>query len=395
MQKPSKAEHWIADALDARRSEHLFREARTCAQVGGIYERDGQVIYNFCSNDYLDLARSSTGKQAISEWTDTYGQGATASRLVCGNLPYHDETETRLANFKAYPSALLFGSGYLANIGVITALVEKGDAVFADRLSHACILDGMRLSGARLGRFHHNNVDHLDRQLKRSTDARRKLVITESLFSMDGDLAPLEDLAEVCERHEAMLLVDEAHATGVLGPQGRGLISKLGLQDKVTISMGTMSKALGSYGGFVCCSPLMRDYLVNHARPFIYSTALPPTVLAPVISALDFLESNTEAPSLLMAKSNALRERLEHAGINTGESESPIIPLMTGDEAIALAIDARLQEQHILCAAIRPPTVPAGTSRLRLTLTLAHDDHAIDYVAERVITAFREAGCIA
>jgi 8-amino-7-oxononanoate synthase len=387
-------EQWITGQLDERKQTRLFREAICRGDVGGAARDPGATGLNFCSNDYLDLARNAECTAASQKFTDRYGHGATASRLVCGTLPYHQQLESRLTAFKGYPASLLFGSGYLANLGVITALVEKGDAVFADRLVHASMIDGMRLSGARIFRFRHNDAVHLDELLQKNGGYRRRLVITESVFSMDGDLAPLPALADTCEKHGAMFMVDEAHAVGVFGPQGRGLVSEYGLQERVNISLGTLSKALGSYGGFVCCSDEMRSYLCNHARPFIYSTALPGTVVGPAIAALDILERDAGEPQRILERATLLRKRLEEAGIDCGNSESPIIPLMVGEAETANRIAKELEAVDILCISIRPPTVPIGTSRLRMTVTLAHSNAHIERAATAVIDAFQKAGLV-
>ena len=387
-------EHWIHENLKQRKAAHQFRHAQCLQEAGAVIDSENGPLVNFCSNDYLNLSRSAAGLEAAIDWGERFGHGATASRLVCGSLPCHQDLESDLAAFKGYPAARLFGSGYLANLGIITALAGKGDAIFVDRLSHASVLDGARLSGARLFRFRHNDAQHLNTMLSDNPSFQKRLVVTEALFSMDGDLAPLPALAEVCNAHQALFMVDEAHSTGVFGAQGRGLVSHYGLQDTVNISMGTLSKALGSYGGFACCSVAMQDYLTNYARPFIYSTALPPTVIGPVHQALRFLQSTPDAGRKLLERSARLRKKLQTHGIDTGNSESPIIPLMVGDEKLAIRISESLREKGILAVAIRPPTVPNGTSRIRLTVTLGHEESLIDQVADQIAETFSAHGAL-
>lgn len=378
---------WIEKGLEELRALGMERALRQFESVGGRLREGTGAGLNFSSNDYLGLAHSSTLAAAGGAALKSYGAGAASSRLVCGTLPCHTELERRLAALKGYPAALLFGSGYLANLGVIPALAGRNDVIFADRLAHASLIDGAILSRAELKRFRHNDANHLAELLENEDRTRRRLVITESVFSMDGDLAPLEKIAAVCERGQALLLVDEAHATGIFGPNGAGRVRELGLEGRVDISMGTMSKALGAYGGFVACSLPMRDWLINRARSFIYSTALPPAVAGAAAGALDVLASSPGLGRDLLARAGAFRLRLSAAGFNTGGSASQIIPLIVGKNAKAIALAERLRTSGIIAVAIRPPTVPEGTARIRLSVTLDHSPRDLENAADKIIDA--------
>jgi 8-amino-7-oxononanoate synthase len=387
-------EEWITSQLAELRAQGLERRTRVLPAVGGKLPHAEGEILNFASNDYLALARHSHVLASAARALADYGAGATSARLLAGTLPCHDELEQRLAVSKGYPAALLFGSGYLANAGVIPALVGREDAVFADRLVHASIVDGIALSRAKLQRFRHNDPTHLAELLRRHTGRGRCLVITESVFSMDGDLAPLVELVQLAEQYGAMLLVDEAHAIGVFGPNGNGCIRACQLEARVNISMGTLSKALGSSGGYVACSAEMRALLVNKARTFIFTTSAPPAVIGAALGALDVLQAAPELGATLLAQSAFFRARLQAAGLDTGPSASQIVPVLVGDAKRTLELARRLAEHNILAAAIRPPTVPAGTARLRLSVTSAHTREDLARAADIIATCAREAGVL-
>ncbi len=357
-------EHWIEGELEELRQGHRFR--RAAAPPSGLL--------NFSSNDYLALARHPAVIAAAERALHAAGAGATASRLVSGTTAWHEALETRLARLKGYPAALLFGSGYLANLGILGALVGRDDQVLADRLVHASLMDAAVLSRAELLRFRHNDAQHLDELLQKNSGGRRRLVVTESLFSMDGDLAPLPELAAVAERHGALLLVDEAHATGVFGSGGSGLVRAHGLESAVNLSMGTVSKALGGYGGFVACSEALRALLVNRARAFIYTTAPPPAAVGAALGALELLEQNPGWGAELLRRAAVFRAALCAAGLDVMQSASQIIPIQVGANARALELAEKLRAAGLLVIAIRPPTVPEGTARLRLSVTLAHSE---------------------
>ena len=381
-------ETWISERLSDLSKSHLNRRLKAYPEAGGKIRIGDRTYLNFSSNDYLNLARHPDVVAKAVEATRAAGCGATASRLVTGTLAWHDELEQRLARHKGYPCALLFGSGFLANVGTIPALVGKNDHVFADKLVHASIVDAIMLSRAKLYRFRHNDVEHLEQLLrKKSTTSGRKLMVTESVFSMDGDLAPLQDIAHVAQGHGAMVMVDEAHATGVFGPKGSGLVREWGLESSVNIALGTLSKAFGGYGGFVACSKPVRAFLINHARSFIYSTALPPPVVAAALGALQVIEGSSDIGAQLLNNAAAFRDRLQEAGLNTGNSASQIIPVMVGENSKALAISQKLREQGIIGVAIRPPSVPQGTARIRLSVSLAHSREDLEHAADITIAA--------
>ena len=378
---------WIEAGLKELREQGLERTLRKFEDVGGKFHDNAGKSLNFSSNDYLGFARNEKIIAAGIAAFRSYGASAASSRLISGTLPCHSELEEHLAKFKGYPAALAFGSGYLTNLGIISALVGREDAVIADRLAHAILIDGAIMSRANLKRFQHNDPDHLAKSLEDEKDAKHRLVVTESVFSMDGDLAPLKEIAAVCAEHNAMLLVDEAHATGIFGTSGTGRVRELQLENKVDISMGTLSKALGSYGGFAACSASMRDWFVNRARSFIYSTALPPASARAAEEALSILESQQTLGQELLKRADIFRRRLQEAGFNTGKSASQIIPLIVGKNIKSLRLAERLRDKRILAVAIRPPTVPEGTARIRLSVTLDHSQADLEQAADQIIDA--------
>ncbi|MCK5802776.1 MAG: 8-amino-7-oxononanoate synthase [Lentisphaeria bacterium] len=389
-----RCESWIESELCELRTRHLKRELRTVPDAGGRIVQDECALLNFSSNDYLDFANRPSVRDAAAAALAAHGCGAGSSRLVTGTLPIHEQLERVIARHKGYPDALVFGSGFLANVGVIPALVGRDDTVFADKLVHASILDGVALSRARLVRFRHNDPSHLAQRLKNADSAGRRLVVIESVYSMDGDLAPLPELAALAEAHGAMLMVDEAHSTGVFGACGAGLVHQHGLQECVNISMGTLSKALGNYGGFIACSAAMKSWLVNRARAFIYTTAPPPAVMGGCLGAFEALEHEPDLGRTLLDRAERFRSQLHELGFDTGASESQIIPIMVGDSERALALSRRLREAGILAIAIRPPTVPEGTARLRLSVTLAHTAEDLDRTAQTLAEAARQEGVL-
>lgn len=383
-----KNECWIADVLRQLSGQDL--ERRLPPDMPPAPRR---ATVDFSSNDYLGLRKNPDVIRNAVVYLQRFGTGAGASRLLSGSLACHRQLEELLARFKAYPSSLVFGSGYLANCGVIPALVGRGDLVVADRLVHASLVDSSLLSGARLLRFRHNDPEHLDALLNKS-GARRKLVVTESVFSMDGDVAPLKEVALVAMRHGAMVFVDEAHATGIFGPEGSGLVRAQSICDSVNISMGTLSKALASYGGFVCCSSQMKDFLVNRARTFIYSTAPPPSAVGAAIAALEWLKHNPDAGALLLRRASLFRRRLASAGLNVGAGQSQIVPLIVGENQKALELAARLRDHGLVASAIRPPTVPPGTARIRFSITLEMSAATLEECADIVIKASQDIGLV-
>ncbi|NLB60175.1 MAG: 8-amino-7-oxononanoate synthase, partial [Lentisphaerae bacterium] len=336
-------EAWCAAELQRLRAQGLERQLREYPGVGGKIRLPARSLLNFSSNDYLGLARHPEVLAAASAALERWGAGSGASRLLAGHLECHAALEQQLAVYKGYPAALVFGSGYLANLGIISALLQRQDWIVVDRLAHASILDAAVMSRAVLRRFQHNDAMHLDTVLAGKPAAAKGLVVTEAVFSMDGDLAPLADLAAVAGRHGAMLLVDEAHATGIFGAQGAGLVRAAGLEDAVPLAMGTLSKALGGYGGFVACSEPLRHFLINKARSFIYSTSLPPPVIGAALGALQHLTTHPDLGALLLARAAVFRTKLRQAGLDTGASASQIIPLLVGDNQKTLQWSQRLR----------------------------------------------------
>lgn len=377
----ASTEKWIGESLADLGKIHQRRTLATFSRAGGKIDADGQTLLNFASNDYLDLLNHPRLKAAAAEAARTFGAGSGASRLVSGSLEIHERLEAEMARHKGYPAALLFGSGYMTNTGVVPALCGRNDVVLADRLAHASLIDAVRLSGAKLIRFRHNDAADLAHRLETAPGKGRRLVITESVFSMDGDLAPLPDMALVAEQHGAMLLVDEAHATGIWGTAGRGLVAEHHLQEQVNVSMSTFSKALGSYGGIATCSIQMRDWLINTARSFIYTTAPPPASCGAALAALELLAAEPNLGTALLERANSFRSHLHERGFDTGPSKSQIVPVIVGDNEATMSLATRLRENNIMVAAIRPPTVPAGTSRLRFSITLAHREEDLLHAA--------------
>ncbi len=360
---------------------------------GGRVRVAGRVLLNLSSNDYLGLSQDPRLIAAAREAAARWGVGAGASRLVVGHLALHEEVEAGLAAFKGTEAAVIFSTGYMTNLGVISALVGPGDTVFCDRLNHASIYDGIKLAGATLARFPHRDMNRLEDLLKEASPGK-KLIITDSVFSVDGDLAPLPDLVELKERHGAALMLDEAHATGVLGPKGAGLAEALGLSERVEVHMGTFSKALGSLGGFVAGDWRLIEYLHNRARSFIYSTAMPPPVLGAIAAALELVASEPERRAYLLEEAGKFRQGLTEAGFDILGSETQIVPVLAGDNARTLSVAARLREEGLMAVALRPPTVPPGRARVRFSLSAAHSREDLAAAREAILGVGREMGLI-
>ncbi len=360
---------------------------------GGRVRVAGRVLLNLSSNDYLGLSQDPRLIAAAREAAARWGVGAGASRLVVGHLALHEEVEAGLAAFKGTEAAVIFSTGYMTNLGVISALVGPGDTVFCDRLNHASIYDGIKLAGATLARFPHRDMNRLEDLLKEASPGK-KLIITDSVFSVDGDLAPLPELVELKERHGAALMLDEAHATGVLGPKGAGLAEALGLSERVEVHMGTFSKALGSLGGFVAGDWRLIEYLHNRARSFIYSTAMPPPVLGAIAAALELVASEPERRAYLLEEAGKFRQGLTEAGFDILGSETQIVPVLAGDNARTLSVAARLREEGLMAVALRPPTVPPGRARVRFSLSAAHSREDLAAAREAILGVGREMGLI-
>ena len=369
---------WINPELDKLKQQGLerFRSKRE-GMTSPVIEIEGRKLVHFGSNDYLGLAADPRVLQAVVAAVTDAGWGSGASPLVSGYCGQHAELERRLAAFEGTEAALVFSSGFAANSGTIAALVGPGDVVFTDRKNHASLLDGCRLSRADVRAYPHRDWGGLARLLERRRDCRRRLIVTDSLFSMDGDLSPLAELADLADRYEAMLMIDEAHATGVFGPGGRGVAEHHGVEDRVPIRVGTLSKALGGQGGFVAGSRALVEWLINRARPYIYSTACPAATAAAAVAALDIVQCEPERRRSLLERAADLRASLAEQGWDTGGSQSQIIPIAVGDPRRAVELANALRQKGFFVPAIRPPTVPEGEACLRISLTFAHTPEMI------------------
>jgi len=370
----------------------MLRTLRTVtSEQGPVVSIEGRSCLLFSSNNYLGIANHPALKSASMEAIEKFGLGAGASRLISGNHFLFEELERRLAQFKQTEAALLFNSGYLANLSALPALLKRGDMVLADRLCHASLIDGCRLSGARLRLFHHHDIDQLEGLLRRRPAGGGLLIVTDGVFSMEGDLAPLNDLVGLAERYEAYIYLDDAHATGVLGASGRGSLDHfaIGSHPRI-IQMGTFSKALGSLGGYIAGARALIDYLTQRARGFIYTTALPPGIVAANLAALELVEQGPDRRARLSDLRDRVQTRLRELGFDTLGSRSPILPVLLGDPKSAILFSARLYDEGIFIPAIRPPTVPRGTSRLRISLMATHTDEQIAFLLSKIESISKE-----
>lgn len=376
---------WLDDALADLDRRDLRRTllTRESPQRGDRIEIDGRSLANFGSNDYLGLAGDERLRLAVTQAVQKRGWGSGASPLVTGRGSLHAELERELARFEGTQAALLFSTGFAANVGAITSLVGPEDAIFSDAKNHASIIDGSRLSGAQVQVYKHCDIDDLRQSLAVSRH-RRKLVITDSLFSMDGDLAPLPQIAELAREHSAMLLVDEAHASGVFGREGRGVCEQLAVEDGVHIRVGTLSKGLGSIGGFVAGSRALIDWLANRARPYVFSTAMPEAMAAAGLSSLRIVQEEPFRRQELLARARELREQLTSAGLNIGRADSQIIPVILGSPGRTVQVAGELRRAGYFVPGIRPPSVPAGESLLRISLSWLHQPAQLESLAAAI-----------
>jgi 8-amino-7-oxononanoate synthase len=378
----------LAAELAARKAAELYRHRRTIdSPQGPLLHSGGRELLSFCSNDYLGLANHPAVIAALKKGADEYGGGGGAAHLVNGHSRAHHRLEEELAAFTGRPRALLFSTGYMANLGVVSALAGTGDAVFEDRLNHASLLDAGLLARARLSRFAHADAGALEQKLSTSK-AREKLVLTDGVFSMDGDIAPLPELAAAAKRHDAWLMVDDAHGMGVLGTTGAGSLEHFGLGlNEVPILMGTLGKGFGTFGAFVAGSEDLIEYLINTARPYIYTTATPPAIAEATRTSLRLVQQEGWRREKLRTLIARFRHGASQLGLRLMDSQTPIQPLMVGDAGEALRLSEALLEKGIMISAIRPPTVPEGTARLRITLSAAHTEAQID----RLLNTLEEA----
>ena len=375
-----------AELLQAEQAG-LRRRRRLLQSPQGVHvEVDGRSVLSFCSNDYLGLARDGRLIAALQQGEAQGGVGSGASHLVTGHHQMHDELEQALATFSDLPAALLFSTGYMANLGVVTALLGRNDAIFSDRLNHASLNDAAVLCRAEFKRFGHNDLTALE-ELLRASRARRKLVAVDAVFSMDGDLAPVPELLALCERYDAWLLLDDAHGFGVLGQGGRGILSHYGIASPRIIYMATLGKAAGVFGAFVAGEAVLVDYLLQKARSYIYTTAVPPALSAAVLAALDVIAAADERRLQLQRLRELLRARLQLRHWHLAPSQTAIQPLIVGDNDEALRLSEHLLATGLLVPAIRPPTVPHGTARLRISLSAAHTESDVMRLADALLAA--------
>ena len=384
----------VSERLEELRDRGLYRRLRLIeGPQGPTVTLDGRQILLLCSNNYRGLADRSEVREAAADAALRWGAGSGASRLISGSMEPHRQLEQRLADFKGYGAALLFGSGYLANTGVIAALAGRGEVVFSDELNHASIVDGCRLSRAETFVYRHADPEHLAWGLRQAS-GRPALIVTDGVFSMDGDIAPLPELLELARRHGARLMVDEAHATGAVGPGGRGSVAAAGLSGEVDVAVGTLGKALGSYGAYACASAEVVDLLNNTARPFIFTTAPPPAAIGAAEAALGLLEAEPEMVDRLQANAALLRRSLAAAGLEAGGA-TQVVPIHVGDAEATMALCELALEKGVFAQGIRPPTVPEGTCRLRMTAMATHRTEDLVAAAHMVGVAAREAGLLA
>ena len=370
-------------ALDERRLKHLYRQrSHLTSGCAAMITVDGKPQHNFCSNDYLGLAGHPDITAALKAGADQYGTGSGASHLISGHSRAHENLEQQLAEFTGRPRALLFSTGYMANMGVITALTGRNDLVLQDYLNHASLLDGGRLSRADMQRYKHSNTEDLAAKLD-ATNTSRKLVITDGVFSMDGDLAPLDSLAEIVSQRKGWLMVDDAHGFGVLGKTGGGLIEALGMtSEQVPILVGTLGKAFGTFGAFVAGSESLIETLIQFSRSYIYTTALPPSVAVASAASLKIVQVESWRREKLSSLVSRFRSGAEQIGLHLMDSQMPIQPVQINDDQRVMAINAQLRHLGFMVGAIRPPTVPKGRGRLRICFSAMHSDEQIDKLLE-------------
>ncbi len=372
---------FIDKELQRRMSIRQHRQLRSVTPVSdSLVKVDGRTMVNFCSNDYLGISKHPELQARATAFTQRYGTGSTASRLICGSLDCFESVERKLAELKQVEGILIFNSGFQANVSVIPALADTNALILSDRLNHNSIIQGIHLARCTRQLFDHNDLDHLENLLEQSKTKHfsRTIIVTESVFSMDGDQSDIDRLIYLASEYDAILYVDDAHATGVLGRKGMGLTTG----KKVDVTMGTFSKALGSFGAYIACSPKIRDYLVNCCSGFVYTTALPPSILGAIDAALDLVPAMDNARRKLRDSAQFLRNALQQLGYDTGQSSTQIVPVILGDEDSTMAMSQKLETAGFLVTPIRPPTVPEGESRIRIALSAAHTRDQIEAMVE-------------
>jgi glycine C-acetyltransferase len=384
-----KKTQFLTDELDQLRRQGLFRPLRVLSSPQDTEAVvDGKRVLNLSSNNYLGLTTHPALERAMIAATQEFGAGSGAVRTIAGTMTIHEELERRLAEFKHTDASLVFQSGFTANLGVLQSLVKEGDVIISDELNHASIIDGIRLSKAERSIFKHRDLDDLERHLEKHRDKRVKLVVTDGVFSMDGDIAPLPGIVERAERFGALVMVDDAHASGVLGQNGRGSVNHFKLDGRVDLQMGTLSKAIGVLGGYVAADQAVRDFLIHRARPFLFSTSHPPGVAAACIAAIDVLLAEPERIDRLWKNTARFKEGLKRLGYQTGASETPITPVIVGKGSVAMELSDRLFQMGVFAQGIGYPTVPEGRARIRTIVTSMHTDAQLD----RALEAFEKGG---
>lgn len=386
----SKRLDWVQEEIDSLKTAGLYNRIRTLGSAQGAWLLvDGKKVLNFCSNNYLGLANHPKVVEAARETMLKYGVGPGAVRSIAGTMDLHLELERRLAHFKGVEAVITFQSGFSANTAAIPALVGKEDLIFSDELNHASIIDGCRLSGCRIEKYAHADAADLDRVIRKNAgNYRRGLVITDGVFSMDGDLAPLDKIYEVTDQHDVMLMVDDAHGEGVVGRGGRGIVDHFGLHGRVDIEVGTLSKAFGVVGGLVAGNARIIEWLRQRARPFLFSSATPPADVAACIAAVDLLEGSTELVDRLWENANYFKAQMRQMGFNTGHSVTPITPVMLGEAPLAQQFSRELFEEGVFAMALGFPTVPQGKARIRVMISAAHSRQDLD----QGLAAFQKIG---
>ncbi len=386
---------WINDELDGLRESGLFNEIRTIeSPMGAWVTIDGRSVLNFCANNYLGLANHPRLRQATKEAIDTYGVGPGAVRTIAGTMAVHIALEERLAAFKKAEACITFQSGFTANLAVIPALVGKQDVIFSDELNHASIIDGCRLSRAKVVRYAHGDVDDLRRVIDETETNGRRLIITDGVFSMDGDIAPLDKLCEVAEEHDIMIMVDDAHGEGVLGDGGRGIVDHFKLHGRIDVEVGTLSKAFGVMGGLVAGKREIIEWLRQRGRPFLFSSAATVPDAAACLESVNMLEESTELVDKLWSNSAFFKKGMQELGFDTGETTTPILPVMLGEASLAQEFSRRLFEEGVFAMSIKFPTVPRGKARIRVMNSAAHSQSDLEMALDTFARVGRELGVI-
>ena len=385
---------YLLDTMDELKATGLYNSIRTIESAQGAWiQVDGKKVLNLCSNNYLGLANHPRMVQAAKDAIDTYGVGPAAVRSIAGTQTIHVQLDEEVARFKKVEAALTLQGGFVANQAVISPLVGKADTILSDELNHASIIDGARLSGAKIKVFRHGDMQHLE-ELLQGENAGRVLVITDGVFSMDGDVADLPKIVELCEKYGALSMVDDAHGEGVLGTGGRGIVDHFGLHGRCDIEIGTFSKAIGTVGGFIAGSSVLIQYLKQKARPFLFSSALPAADVAATLEAIRILSESTELVDRLWENGRFFKEGMKNLGFDTGNSATPITPVMLGEADIARKFSAKLFEKGIFAMAIGFPTVPKGKARIRVMISASHQKSDLEFALEQFEAVGKEMGII-